>query len=217
MLRRITSGIALALVVLEVSILIFNVRPASSDVPIVDLNSDGVVDLGDLVIVAQAFHSYPGHPKWNALADVDGDNKVGLGDVCTIVKYFGKTTTTVVKICIFPRTLNLRSRGRWITAYIELPEGYSSRDVNVSTIMLNGTIPAEMRPIAREKCNYDEIPIIMVKFERQKLIDLILRNYEFTDKFGVVTLTITGKLKAGTFQGSTSIKVIMPKHNPLLP
>ena len=36
-----------------------------------DINNDGVVDMLDISIAAYAFGSYPGHPRWNPLADVN--------------------------------------------------------------------------------------------------------------------------------------------------
>jgi hypothetical protein len=112
---------------------------------------------------------------------------------------------------IDPDTLNLRSRGQWITAYIELPEGYDVADINVSTLVLNDTIPAELRPIAVGDYDNDAIPDLMVKFDRQAVINLILQNYQFMDRFGTVALTITGKLYDGTpFQGTDTIRIIMP-------
>ena len=38
--------------------------------------------------------------------------------------------------------LNLKSKGKWVTAKIGLPEGYDENDIDVSTIMLEGDIPA---------------------------------------------------------------------------
>lgn len=56
-----------------------------------DLNDDGVVDIKDLSIAAQAYGSYPGHPKWNSDADLNEDGKVDIRDLALIAKDFGKT------------------------------------------------------------------------------------------------------------------------------
>jgi len=120
---------------------------------------------------------------------------------------------------IDPDTLNLRSRGKWITAYIELPSGYNVADINVSTIMLNNTIPAELMPTAIGDYDNDTVPDLMVKFDRQAVIDLILANCRFINRFGTTTLTIAGYLNDGTpFQGSDTIKIIMPmpRHERLI-
>jgi len=114
-----------------------------------------------------------------------------------------------------PKALNLRSRGKWITSYIELPEGYNVADINVSTIMLNDTIPAELRPVAIGDYDNDSVPDLMVKFARSAIISCILDNVNSTklylERFMTITLTLTGKLNDGTqFQGSTAVKIIMP-------
>ncbi|MDH5365147.1 MAG: ABC transporter substrate-binding protein, partial [Dehalococcoidia bacterium] len=57
-----------------------------------DLNNDGVVDIKDVAIVAAAFGSYPSHPRWNIVADIDKNDKVNIVDVALVAKDFGKTT-----------------------------------------------------------------------------------------------------------------------------
>lgn len=112
---------------------------------------------------------------------------------------------------ICPHTLDLKNMGKWITAFIELPEDYNPADINVSTIMLNGTVPAAPRPTAIGYHNNDGIPDLMVKFDRQTVSDFIRTNLVFTDLFGTVTLTLTGQLDDGTlFTGSTTTKAILP-------
>jgi hypothetical protein len=49
-----------------------------------DLNGNSKVDLGDLVILAQAYGSKMGDPKWNPIADINGDGKIGLVDLTII-------------------------------------------------------------------------------------------------------------------------------------
>jgi hypothetical protein len=55
-----------------------------------DINKDGKIDILDLGIVAQAFGSYPGHPRWNADADVNDDGYVDLIDVAIVAAHFGE-------------------------------------------------------------------------------------------------------------------------------
>ena len=123
-------------------------------------------------------------------------------------------TPVIPTIDIDPDTLNLKSNGKWITAYIELPEGYNIQDINASTIMLNDTISAEPRPIAVGDYDEDGITDLMVKFDRASVISYILANVNkaklFEERFMRVTLTITGKLNDGTpFQGSDIITIVM--------
>lgn len=116
---------------------------------------------------------------------------------------------------IKPNSLNLRSRGKWATAYIELPEGYDVVDINVSSILLNGTISAEMHPIGIGDEDGDGIPDLMVKFDRSEVISYILVNVDIEDKFTTITLTITGTLNDRTpFEGSDTIKILRSKGGP---
>jgi parallel beta-helix repeat protein len=56
----------------------------------VDLNNDGRADMRDLSIVASAFGSSPGQPRWNETADVNQDRKVDLKDIALVAKHFGE-------------------------------------------------------------------------------------------------------------------------------
>lgn len=55
-----------------------------------DLNRDGSVDVLDVAIVGAAFGSYPGHPRWNPVADVDGDGQVTIIDMALVAEHFGE-------------------------------------------------------------------------------------------------------------------------------
>jgi hypothetical protein len=47
------------------------------------------VDIQDLARASGAFGSYPGHPKWNSIADVSGDYKVDIQDLARVSSKFG--------------------------------------------------------------------------------------------------------------------------------
>ena len=149
---------------------------------------------------------------------------VGLWDASPEVAYFeyislhlsAPPPIMTTTIDIHPQALNLRSKGKWITAYIELLEGYDVADIDVSTILLNDTIPAELKPIAIGDYDNDTVLDLMVKFDRATVISYILANVKMTqplkERFMTITLTITGKLDDGTpFKGSDTIKKIQPK------
>jgi hypothetical protein len=133
----------------------------------------------------------------------------------------GKPVSIVTAtIDIKPNMLNLQSKGKWITTYIELPDGYSVADINRTTILLNGTIPVDLfwisKPIKSIIGDYDNdtIPDLMIKFDRQQVINYIMANVDmsrlYEERFMTITLTVTGKLKNGTpFQGSDTVKIIL--------
>ncbi|MGD0978214.1 MAG: NosD domain-containing protein [Candidatus Bathyarchaeia archaeon] len=54
-----------------------------------DLNKDGKVGLGDLVILAKAYGSKPGDPNWNPTADIDGNGIVDLSDLVILASHYG--------------------------------------------------------------------------------------------------------------------------------
>lgn len=55
-----------------------------------DINRDGKVNIQDVGIVARAFGTKPGHPRWNQDADINPDGKIDLKDVLMVAKNFGK-------------------------------------------------------------------------------------------------------------------------------
>lgn len=96
---------------------------------------------------------------------------------------------------IDPDTLNLKSKGRWVTAYLST-ENASVHDIDVSTILLQDALAPERR-------DYQD-DILMLKFNRQDLIALL----EVGDS---VEIKLTGKWENGTaFEACECIKVINP-------
>jgi len=53
-----------------------------------DLNLDGKIDIQDLYIFGSSFGSYPDHPRWDARADINNDDKVNILDGVIIAKAF---------------------------------------------------------------------------------------------------------------------------------
>lgn len=116
-------------------------------------------------------------------------------------------------IDIDPDTLNLKSNGRWITCYIELPGGYDVRDIDASTILLEDGLPPILDPkygFVKSEDSYimdhdnDTILERMVKFDRSEVEDMLSP--------GTYNLKVTGELVDGTmFEGySDEIRVIEP-------
>ena len=113
-------------------------------------------------------------------------------------------------IDIDPDTLNLSSKEKWVTCYIELPEGFDVSLIDGGIVELEG-IPAYIgkQGWAKAEANewnivdHDEdgIPERMVKFDAF-LVQLLLTT-------GDVPLTVYGGLIDGTiFEGTDTIKVI---------
>ncbi len=114
-----------------------------------------------------------------------------------------------------PDTLNLKSKGKWITCYIELPEGYDVWQIDGSTVLFNGIVPAYLGKEGWVKAEANESNITdndedgilerMVKFDRAAVRDILSPGT-------AVILTLTGKVfyNAGLadFEGKDVIRVI---------
>jgi hypothetical protein len=143
---------------------------------------------------------------WALAMDVDpsGDvfvtgysTGIGTGYDMTTIKYSYQEPEPESTIDIDPDTLNLKSKGRWITCYITLNDPYDVNDIDISTIIIENTIPAEWGDVQNDT--------LMVKFDRSEVEDYIGVPQES------IELTITGELMDGTpFEGSDTIRVIDP-------
>jgi hypothetical protein len=153
--------------------------------------------------------------EWHGFEEIREDNEIvtlNFSLKITGTNRWGYKTLTAT-VDIHPETLKLRSKGKWITAYIKLPKGFNVRDINVSSILLNDTIRAKPEPKAVGHHDGDRISDLIVKFDRAKVTEYILANVNLTklykERFMRITLTITGNFNDGTpFQGSDTIKII---------
>jgi hypothetical protein len=107
---------------------------------------------------------------------------------------------------ISPNALNLQSKGEWFFSHIELPEGHNPSNIDVSTILLNNTVPVDLAaPIVVGDYDNDNVSDLMITFNRTEIVEYIISK---GITCGNVTLTVTGELhKIGSFRGSDSMKV----------
>jgi len=122
----------------------------------------------------------------------------------------GPQPPTVISatVDIDPDALKLWSKGRWITAYIELPEGYSVNDIIVSSIKLDSVL-ADLEHTEIGDHDSDNIPDLMVKFSRAEIVSSILNEVETPSKFLNTTLTLIGRLHDRTsLKGNCIVKTI---------
>jgi len=120
---------------------------------------------------------------------------------------FGRAYNVEATVDIKPETLNLNMRGQWITAHIELPEGYNVSDIDPASILLENMFGAVRSNIEDER--------LMVKFEADCVIDYLwTRLLHMGSSRSHIDLTIQGQLRDGTqFAGTDTITIMDPiKH-----
>ena len=89
-----------------------------------------------------------------------------------------------------------------VTLFFVDPDWYNVSNISTNTILLNDIINAEITPINISDYDNDNIPDLMVKFDRQDVIDIL----EHGDN---VEIKVTGELIDGIkFEGIDYIKVI---------
>jgi len=113
------------------------------------------------------------------------------------------TTAIEVSIDIRPNTLHSNSRGQLVTCYIAAPDGYSVRDIDVTTILLQG-LPVLPDKIGFIDHDLDGTCDLMVKFSRADLFAL-LPGFTWKD----YPLTLTGFFEDGTaFSGEDLVNIV---------
>lgn len=145
------------------------------------------------------------------LAVTDDDGGVSADTLQLVVKPIPAT------VDCNPETLNLKSGGKWIACYIELPVGYDVWQIDGSTVFLNGVVPiylgkegwAKLESNESNIIDHDEDGILkrMVKFDREAVQSILSPGQ-------AVVLTITGKVFSNQglsdFEGLDTIRVIEP-------
>jgi hypothetical protein len=123
------------------------------------------------------------------------DRVLSAGEIAALA---GGTVDATVNID--PDTLNLGSKGKWVTCYIDLPDGYEVSDIDVESVLLEGLLDVQRSDI--------QDGVLMVKFDREDLaayLDVVLGVVPPVE----VELVVMGTLTDGTpFEGRDTIRVI---------
>jgi len=107
-------------------------------------------------------------------------------------------------ILVEPRTLNVQSNGKWVIGTIELPAAFSPHDIDITTVMLSQTIPADPDRWSIQDGDGDGIEELSVKFSRQAF-QAVMPEGDY------VPVTITGSVLEDTFAGEDTIRTHRPK------
>ena len=159
-------------------------------------------------LIARITASYDGLPD----PLLDGIDIIGMIDDTDSVQI---DIIILATVNIDPDTLNLGSKGKWITCYIELPAPYDVRNIDGASVTLNGVAAylgkegwakAEANGSNIVDSDADGILERMVKFSRSQ-VQAILQP-------GQVLLTVSGELNDGSLlEGTDTIRVIAKGSN----
>ena len=113
------------------------------------------------------------------------------------------TADVVESVDLRPETLNLKCKGETVTAYLELAEGYDIEAVDASKValILDGHTLLYAMPGRAKVGDYDKdgIPDLMVKFDRQRLLEFVVP--------GTVELTLTAVASGRFIRGTDTVHV----------
>lgn len=143
--------------------------------------------------------------------ELDGVN-IGSANPCSVLTDKDHTLKAVFSpvvaatVDIPDQALNLESRGEWIVCYIEFPEGHNVSDIDVSAVLLNGTIPVDLDASAAiGDYDGDGIADLALRFSRTEVVEYMLsRGIQFDN----VIMALTGKPYDDTlFEARSVIRV----------
>jgi Tol biopolymer transport system component len=185
------------------------------DGSIVAYTRGGEIYTYDLQMMQETRLTNDAYEDWYPRLDEDGDTIafVSIGRDGPDSEIFVMTALNIpTTVDIDPDTLNLGSRGKRITAYIEFLDSNSVDAINVSSLLLNSTIPIDSSaPATVGDYDQDGIQDIMVKFDRTAVTSYILSSgdmAQWNGESGNVALTLAGRLNNGQpFAGSDTVRV----------
>jgi hypothetical protein len=127
-----------------------------------------------------------------------GANSLGLTGLVGSVEFQGSASIQVeplsVALWLSPRTLNRKSHGRYVLAFLTFDRCVRAADVNRKTLRLNETVSAK-RVIAAMGRH------LLVKFDRDEVIDVLPAGDS-------VEVRVSGEARGVPFEAKGSVRVI---------
>ena len=105
-------------------------------------------------------------------------------------------------VALFPATINMDVRDGWITAMIGSEAAdFAMSDVELSSVRLGGTVPADSASARMGNTNGDGVPELTVRFSRGALMPLL--------SLQTTRLEVSGSLRTGEiFRGYADVRVV---------
>ncbi len=120
-------------------------------------------------------------------------------DIYPLMKPYRSGIEAAVKVK--PAKVNSKNKGKYLNAYIELPEGYRVEDIDISTVQANKCVDCEARPVKIKDFNNNGILDLKVKFSRRALQAAI------QDEMSPCEIKISGDVNGEQFVGFCYVKV----------
>jgi hypothetical protein len=140
-----------------------------------------------------------GNPHVAFFRGVNLFGDISLQGAYYATKGYCDPTAATASLRVEPRTLNLRSRGQWVTATVTL-DGATAADVDLASLAVNGVAPDKVLVL--------NAAAVQLKVSREEFKDTL----PDPPKFGTaVTVTLTGQWKdGGAFTATDTIRILRP-------
>jgi hypothetical protein len=138
-----------------------------------DISGNGIVSLADLVLLANAYGSKSGDPKWNPKADVNGDGHVNLQDLVLLALNYGRLNSP--NLAGYGMLLSVTFNATFAAPYLH----YATCPLEISNATIFGTgNPPQVIP------NTPIIGIYCSPFVPPERLNLALTEDELSYLFG---------------------------------
>ena len=132
-----------------------------------------------------------------------------LGAIGSVSPCLGQSQEAIETVIgIHPETLNLKSKGKWVTCYVEAPEGCSVSDIEPASVIIShlGSHPVNIKSESYKMIeNRDGDSELMMKYRSSEFISAIVGN----NMENPVKVRVNGRLYDNTpFVGSAKINLL---------
>jgi hypothetical protein len=155
----------------------------------------------------RAFHAHVGLPDGTVL--VAGGEESPSGATMSADIYTAPARRIQARVDVVPNTINLKSRGRFITVFVGVP-GHDATEIDLSSLVVsvdgNGAPSLVADGLGIGDHDGDGVSDVMLRLSRADVVALAPPGR-------AVPFEVTGALKDGAlFTGADGVRVICPGH-----